>query len=172
MYGGLTAGLSILFLALIIKMREDWRAVTEKTIRSTAASYSVKFTNLPNPLPCRKFAEWLGKNYGPIVSICVVNRHGNATSGICTECAEYVNNVYYFNIPKEQAIDPLRVGSDLFIGDNPKQQQQNQQNQQNENDVTRVRKLSKATMIDHRHEFYNPKLVIVTFLHAPDADRF
>ncbi len=94
---------------LLIQMRDDWRYLTEDTIRPTAARYSVKFTNLPKSLSCHKFAEWLGHNYGPVISVVVFSSDGTASSGLCPECVDYFTQVYYYKVPKAQARDPLKI---------------------------------------------------------------
>lgn len=100
----------------IVNMREEWSHLFGRTIRNTAASFSVKLGNLPERVSTRRLAEFLVYHYGSLEALTVITKDGSVSSGVCDHCLLYVNYAHSRHrrgdepkaAPSMRPVDPLR----------------------------------------------------------------
>jgi len=168
LYGGICAGAIVCFALLILTLREDWRLLTERTIRTTAASYSVRVKNLPKKLSARRLLEWASKNYGPVESICVVTKDGDRVNGVCSDCQEYCTRALTHNTflgMHRQVKDPLLDISNLPVDEGADDGKSKSSKRRNLN------KSQPKVNEEHFHTFVKPQMVIITFVMSSHADK-
>jgi hypothetical protein len=107
-YGILFAVIVACFLLMMINMHEDWKLLKERTIRLTAANYSVRIRDHPDRLSVRRLAEWLIKYFGPLESIVVVDEAGVRRLGVCEKCIDFLNRKFRATVRSNRVVeDPL-----------------------------------------------------------------
>lgn len=178
-YGAACAAIFFFFLVNLMNMREDYHLLHGRTIRNTAASYSVKLRGLPKRLSARRLAEYLVYNYGPLEALVVVNRDGTVCSGCCDACLEHVNVAHNKAVrdaggrsARSAPPDPLRGPVASAGGKRPSMVMDGRRVEVDEAPQRAPAEAGGPPVNSaHFHEFRGYQLVIATFQYSVCADR-